>query len=74
MELDEFETRMQRRSDGIKRGDTEDGVGEILLPGERGTKLKQDSLSRGTLQYSNETWDVVDRLHDISGVPLPGAS
>ena len=74
MELDEFETRMQRRSDEIKSGDTNEGVGEILLPGERGIKLKQESLSRGTMQLSNETWNVLDRLHDISGVPLPDAS
>ena len=74
MELDEFGTRMRRRSDKIKSGDTKDGVGEILLPGERGIKLKQESLSRGTLQLSNETWNVLDRLHDIPGVPLPEAS
>ncbi|MEE3014691.1 MAG: hypothetical protein VX505_11100, partial [Chloroflexota bacterium] len=52
--------RMQRRSDGMKSGDTKDGVGEILLPGERGIKLKQESLSRGTLQLSNETLNVLD--------------
>ena len=74
MELDEFGTRMRRRSDKIKSGDTKDGVGEILLPGERGIKLKRESLSRGTVQLSNETGNVLDRLHDISRVPLPEAS
>ena len=59
---------MQKRSDGIKNGDTKEGVDEILIPGERGIKLKQESLAKGTLQLSNETRNVLDRLHEISGV------
>ena len=59
---------MRKRSDGIKNGDTKEGVDEILIPGERGIKLKQESLAKGTLQLSNETRNVLDRLHEISGV------
>ncbi len=59
---------MRKRSDGIKSGDTKEGVDEILIPGERGIKLKQESLAKGTLQLSNETRNVLDRLHEISGV------
>jgi hypothetical protein len=59
---------MPKRSDGIKNGDTKEGVDEILIPGERGIKLKQESLAKGTLQLSNETRNVLDRLHEISGV------
>ena len=59
---------MPKRSDGIKHGDTKEGVDEILIPGERGIKLKQESLAKGTLQLSNETRNVLDRLHEISGV------
>ena len=59
---------MPKRSDGIKNGDTKEGVDEILIPGESGIKLKQESLAKGTLQLSNETRNVLDRLHEISGV------
>ena len=59
---------MRKRSDGIKNGDTKEGVDEILIPGERGIKLKQESLAKGTLQLSNETRNVLDRLHEILGV------
>jgi hypothetical protein len=65
---------MRKRSDGIKSGDTKEGVDEILIPGERGIKLKQESLAKGTLQLSNETRNVLDRLHEISGVPPPELS
>ena len=59
---------MRKRSDEVKNGDTKEGVDEILIPGERGIKLKQESLAKGTLQLSNETRNVLDRLHEISGV------
>ena len=65
---------MRKRSDGIKSEDTKEGVDEILIQGVRGIKLKQESRAKGTLQLSNETWNVLDRLHEISGVPLPELS
>ena len=65
---------MRKRSDGIKSDDTKEGVDEILIQGVRGIKLKQESQAKGTLQLSNETWNVLDRLHEISGVPSPELS
>tara|TARA_B100000745_G_scaffold41712_1_gene25449 strand:- start:46 stop:477 length:432 start_codon:yes stop_codon:yes gene_type:complete len=71
MDREEFEARMDARATGVKNSDRKPGVDEILIPGERGIRLKNESIARGTVRVSQETWDAIGQLKDISGVPLP---
>lgn len=72
MDRGEFEARMDERARGVKRSDRKIGVDEILIPGERGLSLKQESIARGTVQVSQETWGMMAQLKELSGVSLPG--
>ena len=40
------------------------------MPGDKGIRLKHESLAKGTLQLSDPTWVVLIKSDEISGVPL----
>ena len=70
MEPELFLSRIQDYIQQLKSSELISGVDEILVPGEPDWRAIQRSLEEGIV-LDEETWKILHRLSDESGVPLP---
>ncbi len=68
--LADFEADVEELADAIRQLPRRDGVDQLLLPGERGTRAYADSLAEGT-RISAGTWSALEKLAVKVGVPMP---
>jgi LDH2 family malate/lactate/ureidoglycolate dehydrogenase len=69
--LFDFQDRLDDQISGIKGGRKKVGVDEILIPGERGLRLKADAKSKGILTISDQTHKSMCELASMTGCKVP---
>jgi LDH2 family malate/lactate/ureidoglycolate dehydrogenase len=67
----EFLQRMDTQLDDVKGGERLPGVGELVVPGERGERRYRDLTARGVVPVSPPTWQVMVNSCNSLAVPLP---
>jgi LDH2 family malate/lactate/ureidoglycolate dehydrogenase len=68
---DEFLARMDEQIQQVKASERKAGVDEIVIPGERGLRRKQQLLERGTVPLSLAAWRAVEKECANSGLTPP---
>ena len=68
--IGDFESDVAESAAAIKELPRQDGYDELLLPGERGSRAYQKSLTDGT-RISNGTWAALETLSSRLGVSMP---
>lgn len=67
----EFLGRMDAQIDQIKRGERLPGVGELLVPGERGQRRYVELTARGVVPLAAASWQVLVTGCESVAAPLP---
>jgi LDH2 family malate/lactate/ureidoglycolate dehydrogenase len=68
---EEFLARMEAQIEQVKSGARKPGVGEILIPGERGQRRAHDLRARGRLPLQPASWQALQDICARAGLPTP---
>jgi L-lactate dehydrogenase len=67
----EFAARMDALADRIRRGEKAPGVGELVLPGERGARRHAEVSPTGVVSVEQAGWQILTAACEELKVPLP---
>jgi LDH2 family malate/lactate/ureidoglycolate dehydrogenase len=67
----EFLERMDAQLDQVKQGERLAGVGELVLPGERGHRRLERLRAEGAVPVTQASWEVLEAACDALAVALP---
>jgi LDH2 family malate/lactate/ureidoglycolate dehydrogenase len=73
MPREEFLARMDAQIAQIKEGERADGVGELVVPGERGERRRRELSAEGTVPLAPASWGILSSSCEALGVRLPEA-
>jgi LDH2 family malate/lactate/ureidoglycolate dehydrogenase len=71
--LEEFTAAVNETVDAIKALPPADGVGEVLVPGERGRRCELDRMASG-IPFGPKVWRELTALAAALGVPVPAVT
>ncbi|MGI5836607.1 MAG: Ldh family oxidoreductase [Chloroflexota bacterium] len=71
MALEKFRARVDEQIDQVKSSARIEGAGEILVPGERGQRLRESLLARGTVPIPDESWERLEKVCRDLGLTPP---
>ncbi len=71
MPVREFLERIDAQLDQVKHGERLAGVGELVLPGERGHRRHERLTAQGAVPVAQASWEVLETVCNALAVPLP---